>query len=82
MFNPKAQDSTDGDILQEIIQMCEKHMGGGLKKPDESAMSPLEGRIDEEAAESPMDEKAEGDKPDLEGADLEELMAMYKNLKG
>lgn len=71
MFDPKMQDDTDDGILKEIISMCEKHMGGGLKKPEEPMVGP-------EVPEDPMAEA----KPDLENADLDELMEMYKNIKG
>ena len=77
MFDPKQVEDTDNDILQEIIKMCEQHMGGGLKKPDE--ISPP---IEEEVSEAPMEESAEPSTPDLEGADLEELMRMYESAKG
>lgn len=80
MFDPKMADDTDNDILKEIIQMCETHMGGGLKKPDED---PIEGILEGES-EVPTEEPSEisADKSDIEGADLEELMEMYKNIKG
>ena len=80
MFDPKMQADTDSDILQEIIQMCEKHMGGGLKKPEEPAMpDPI---AEEESSESPAGEEAPSDSADLEGADLDELMKMYESIKG
>lgn len=83
MFDHKQAESTDNDILSEIIKMCETYMGGGLKKPDEAVMpDPMEGSPEEESAESPMDEQSEIGKPDLEGADLEELMKMYESIKG
>ena len=74
MFDKEMVDETDDNILQEIIKMCEQHMGGGLKKPD-----PMEAA----EPESPIEEASETHaKPDMEGADLEELMEMYKNIKG
>lgn len=74
MFDHKQAEDTDDSILQEIIDMCETHMGGGLKKPD-----PIP---EPEAELPPVEESAAEPSSDLEGKDLEELMAMYDSIKG
>jgi hypothetical protein len=64
----------DMENLDSIIKRCEEAMGKKFSKPGD------EGSPEEEGHESPEEEKGEHD--DMDESDLNDLLDMYKKLKG